>query len=875
MLLVSHAPALRSEDWPTRKSPNASGPNATPTFVAQRERVPQNDPLLNLAAQALRAFQLLLRTSRLYNATHPSVLDSLDQAYDALRNTATELQGFEVRIERGGIVVPKLSDGHLPDARGEFHAFAADLQRAGIHTLYFSTKFHVGELDTLTQLIQATLLHSEESAKRLQLGGWSGRLRERRVEGIQINTLTERKVDSVLASLIAALVAYGGNAPQDSIDAPIRAPQVGEVTETLRLISRLTPPMEVARGLAPEEAARAIHASMESASRDTVRMLLSAMNHYAPLEGETPQVYLKRLSQSLVLESMNTEFADGTLAPASVRPMLYQLADEIVSAGEYRGPHSSQHFSSLASAWANDGQREQLVERFWLELAPREKSSVLRGPEIWCVPVAVIRQTLAHLVEAGAEAPRREARTILLNYARRLEHSDAAPRRVVAAGLRELTHLLESLWPNQLPEELNKLTMSALAKESAPETSALLAAFLETLGRIAVTRGDFAGFENILIGLERLPRDAEHEHMTALGHRLVANDRWTLLVDAAIANRPLDAALPRLLQRDPDRLLDRLTLLLTDPRGPEMLAPMARLLRSIGVPVLTVLETRLFEARRQRVSAAIRMLAAADPDRLLRGLTRAMASWEWNLQDLAVSELSRPANSSSAQSTAFVFSAILQDAHPLVVPMMIDQIGLGLETTAVPLLMEIAAGEHDTLLDQFVRIKAIEALGRLRATEAVDLLRQLAGKREGLTYVEPGGLRAAAEDALALMEEGPHSARARAAFEPAAPPLGNFAIPRRYARIPLESPLRAQIGGPQISMARIKTISLGGAFVESPSRLNPGDSIQLEIRSGLRKIHSTAIVRNVGPNGNGVEFVHMKDGDRERLRKLVQKYLSV
>jgi PilZ domain len=870
--LVSHVTALR-DGKAARKSPASA--SLAPAHLSPRDRSTQVEPLVHQVSQALRSLQLLLRATRLYHSSHPRLLDSLDQAYDGLHQASTELSGLEVRIERGGIVVPRLSDSHLPDARGEFHALAGDLQRAGIYTLYFSTKFHVGELDTLSQLIHPTLLNSEESVKRLQHGDWLERLLERRVEGIRINTLTERKVDSVLASLIAALVAYGGNAPQDSSDAPIRAPHLDEITETLRLIGRLTPPMEVARGLSAEEAARAIHASMESASRNTVRMLLSAMTHYAPQEGEAPQVYLKRLSQCLVLELVSTDFVDGHLAPMAVRPLLNQIADEIVAAGEYRGPHSSQHFSSLASAWANDGQREQLIERFWLELAPREKSTVLRGSEIWCVPITVIRQTLSQLVEGGAEAPRREARTILLNYARRLEHSDASARRTVAAGLNELTHLLESLWPNQLPEELNKLTMNALAKETQPETSALLAAFLETLGRIAVTRGDFAGFENILFGLERLPRDVEHEHMTALGHRLVANDRWMLLVDAAIANRPLDAALPRLLQRDPDRLLDRLTLLLTDPRGPEMLAPMARLLRTIGVPVLTVLETRLFEARRQRVSAAIRLLAAADPDRLLRGLTRAMASWEWNLQDLAVSELSRPANSPSVQSTAFVFSAILQDAHPLVVPMMIDQIGIGLETTAVPLLMEIAAGEHETLRDQFVRIKAIEALGRLRALEAVELLRQLAGRREGLTYVEPGGLRAAAEDALALMEEGPTSARARAAFEPAASPLGNFVIPRRYARIPLESPLRAQIAGPQMTMARVKTISLGGAYVESTNRLCPGDSIQLEIRSGLRKIHSTAIVRNVGPHGNGVEFVHMKDEDREKLRRLVQKYLAI
>src|SRR3974390_596894 len=56
-LLVSHAPVLR-DDWPARKSPNASGPNATPTLGAPRERVPQIDPLLNQAAQALRVFQL-------------------------------------------------------------------------------------------------------------------------------------------------------------------------------------------------------------------------------------------------------------------------------------------------------------------------------------------------------------------------------------------------------------------------------------------------------------------------------------------------------------------------------------------------------------------------------------------------------------------------------------------------------------------------------------------------------------------------------------------------------------------------------------------------------------------------------------------------
>jgi len=158
-----------------------------------------------------------------------------------------------------------------------------------------------------------------------------------------------------------------------------------------------------------------------------------------------------------------------------------------------------------------------------------------------------------------------------------------------------------------------------------------------------------------------------------------------------------------------------LTLLLTEPRGAEMVPAMARLLRTIGVPVLNLLETRLYEAA---ASASLQQ-SSCWPRQIRSGCcgasARALASWEWNLQDLAVSELSRPNNSASAVTTAFVFSAILADAHPMVVPMMIDQLGLAQETTAVPQLMEIAAGEHESLRDQFVRIKAIEALGRMRA----------------------------------------------------------------------------------------------------------------------------------------------------------------
>ena len=700
------------------------------------------------------------------------------------------------------------------------------------------------------------------------------------MEGILVNTQVDRKVDTLLTSLIATLVAHGGHSPRVDSENLVRLPGFDDLIATLKLVAHITVPFEPARELSPEAAARAIHEAMEEASHDAVRLLLGAISQYSPEEGELPQFYVKRLTESLIFEYLLAEFAAGSLTPVLVRPTFDGLGEVLVAAGKFpkaHGPESqavstSMMGSSLATTWAAESYREKLVTRFWLELPPREKSLALRGPDLWSVPVPALRQTLGNLANAGADAPRREARHIVLNYTRRLEHEDPRARQAVASGLNEFLPIIESLWPNQLPEDLSRAALAALQIEREPQTAAALATFIESLSHIAVVRGDYDGFEAMLLALEQSSNDFDHANLSVLPKRIFTQERVFLLVDAGLAHRALDPVLPRLLVRDADKLLDRLTFLLGEDRGGRFLTTMARLIRTIGVPVLTILETRLYDARPQRVSAAIKLLATADPDRLLRGLPRALPSWEWNMQDLAISELSRPENIADAQTAASVFSSVMINAHPLVVPMMIDQIGLSGESSAIPQLMEIAAGEHTILRDQFVRIKAIEALGRLRATESMQLLHLLAERRSGIAFAEPSGLRAAAQDALTLIEDRPASPSVRATFDVANAHGAVYAVPRRYMRVPLDAPLRAQVSAKAAgaSTARVKTISLGGAYLESSKTLSVGESVQLEVRSGLgKKIHCTAIVRNSTPDGNGVEFVHMNDEDRNKLRKLV------
>jgi hypothetical protein len=908
----------------------------------------------------LHSFRVLLRSTRLYQRNHPRVLESLEAAERNLRAALAVQSPVAVGVEGGRLVVPALRGRALPDPRGEFSSLAEELSRSGITSLVFLPETNQGELDHLSRALNESLLEGGTPSHRAPRTGFNEagggdvlpvsstatratdsarltrgdaaaarqkirqdspptamtapasmveQLEGRRIPGIRLNSPLERKLDTALASLVAALLAYGGTTPDQASErsAPQELPATAEeLGATLILLAEIHRQLEQGQRVPHQEAARSLHATLSEAERRTVSLVVSAASHHPPHEEELPESYLARLAEGFVLEFALQEFRADRVLPPELQGLFARVC--AAPAGDARrrgdsldagrgvsaGVSVSVGTPPLFARWGDEAHAERLFERFWTELPAREKSRVLRSPEAWCVPVTALRRYLEKLIEAGPEvsagASSREARLVVLNYASCLESEQKSARRAVAGGLAELHPLLERLWPHQLPEELSRRVLRTLEHEASPGIAALLAATAENLARLSLEQGDYDGFERILEALEGSARDGEHAHLAALAKRLIADERWLGLVDAALfhwprtprgqeANRALDPVLSRLLRRDPERLLDRLGLLLTEPEGAGALPAMARLLRAVGEPALGALEARLLERRRQRTVAAIKLLAVVQPERLAAALSRVLPAWDWRLQDLAVSELARPAYQSLTPGAARAFLASLTRAHPMVVPMMLDQIGLAQLAEALPLLMQIAAGEHPRLRDVFIRIKAVEALGRMRAVEAAETLVGILERRHGFTHAEPAGLRAAAEEALALIDNRPSSARVRATFEALEKASLAFAHPRRYPRIPLTSPLSAQIEGSVMSFARgasvvparVRTISLGGAFLESPRQLNVGDSIRVEIRAGLRSIQGTAVVRNVAPNGGGIEFVHMPQEDREKLRRLVRK----
>jgi hypothetical protein len=832
------------------RPPKPPMPNAN----AIAESVPPSAELL--AGNFLRALHALVSATRLYQRNHPRITASLESAEQNLRTALGRTGSVDVRVEPSGLaLLPNQlgqAGGLLADQRGELRSLAAQLRDAGVASLTFLPGTNFSELELLARAVYAT---SRLAAQQRGSGGagqrnWNAWLAEHRISGVRVNSQVERREEhTVLAVLIGAL-----ESAQPS-NASVHFPECGfeELREALEFLSSAASRFEQAQRQPALEAAQIVRSEISSAKQQTIELIKFGLANDPPQPGDSAGTYFPRLCRTLVVNFLSAEYRTGRIRPLDVRPLLMRLSQF--------GPQRDE-----------EAEGEIRAERFWSSLPAREKARVLASGDAWCMPVPVLRMYVEPLIAAerkGAQASGREARRALADFAGCVRSEEGKARRATAAGTVELADLMDRLWPHPRFGEVAGRFVDALLAEVSPGIAGLLAAATEMLSRLALEHGDYTQFEHILNGLEHAPRDQEHEAITALSRRIVSHDRWLLLIDTALANRPLDPGLPKLLRREPERLLDRLGLLLTSPEGTNSFPAMARLVRAAGEPVLTALETHLSQPRHQRVATAIKLLSAVNAERLAAALPRSFPGWDWALQDLAVTELARQPGAAMRAQIARTFLEMLTEAHFYVMPSMLDHIALAGDTSAAPRLIEIAEGKVDAMRDLFVRIKAIETIGRLRAEQAAPMLRALMRGRSGLTHEEPAGLRSAAEEALALIENRPGSARLRASKEAAAQLSANFERPRRYMRFRLSPPLPAKIAGLHEAEAVVHSIALGGAMIETAQPLTCGETVRLEMRAGIRRISVTSMIRSARAQGYGIEFIHMKQADRERLRRFV------
>jgi hypothetical protein len=179
----------------------------------------------------------------------------------------------------------------------------------------------------------------------------------------------------------------------------------------------------------------------------------------------------------------------------------------------------------------------------------------------------------------------------------------------------------------------------------------------------------------------------------------------------------------------------------------------------------------------------------------------------------------------------------------------------------------------------FTRLKAIEAMGRLRAAAATDPLQLIIDSRQMWRWAYPSELRIAAAQALTLMDPALAIEKIAAggidrkdlALEPSDPePNASVIRQRRYARLKLSRNLLAVTTNLRDNFRlTIPELNLGGGIGSGERHLAPGSLLSLKFTQGVRTIKAQAIVRGARPQAMAFEFVEMDLEDRAKLRKLL------
>ena len=179
----------------------------------------------------------------------------------------------------------------------------------------------------------------------------------------------------------------------------------------------------------------------------------------------------------------------------------------------------------------------------------------------------------------------------------------------------------------------------------------------------------------------------------------------------------------------------------------------------------------------------------------------------------------------------------------------------------------------------FARVKAIEALGRLRATAASPLLLHILETKQVWRWVYPNEMRIAAAQALLRVDKAVGMQvvaasgidRRELALEPT-DPEGNASVirQRRYARLKLSRNLVAVTTNLRENFRlSIPELNLGGGIGSGERHLAPGSLLSLKFTHGVRHIKAQAMVRGARPQAMAFEFADMDLQERYRLRKLL------
>src|SRR5450432_1168372 len=603
--------------------------------------------------------------------------------------------------------------------------------------------------------------------------------------------------------------------------------------------------------------------AMPMRAQVTLQQALAGLAAQAPTEAPDKPMLLK-LAEHVAIRFALDSYERGELRVNAVKQLLDRMNSEIEALRKILGSQVEMMASAGLSVQSHT---ELLDQEFWDQVPEENKKEVLTSDEAWCVPPRNIRVYLEDQLRRGELKTVNE---VLLKYATCIGMEAPEARRTTALGLSDLAELYGSGDGSALMDAIRR-TGNQLAIEREPELQTLISAAFVRLSQEAASKRCYAAMQQALASLDSV--EAQRPGSTqSLRPRIGAEERLPEFVEEALRSGRIADGMIEILALMPKATLQYVTTRFGHcgfRDDCELLGDMAR---GLGEDATNRLIETLQTAPAAEAAEVIGLLSQLAPDAVEQFLPGRLEQWPRTAHDRTVRQLS----SVPAEQRCLLLVALYDFLDPMIRPLAIDEMGMSGRTECVAKLMRLV---DDDQTPGFARVKAVEALGRLRATPASRSLQRILDAKQLWRWSYPSELRIAAAQALCLIDPPVGTEKLETsgidhedlALEPSDPEANASVIrQRRYARLKLSHNVVMTTTNLRDNFRlSVPELNLGGGIGSGERHLAPGSLLNLKVSMGVRTIKAQAIVRGARPQAMAFEFVEMDLEERSRLRKLL------
>jgi hypothetical protein len=612
-------------------------------------------------------------------------------------------------------------------------------------------------------------------------------------------------------------------------------------------------------------------AQLPGRAQDTLKQAIASLAAQAP-NAKLDESVIVQLAEHLAIRFALERFERGEVKVNAVRQMLDRMNQEIENLRKILGSHEDKMSDAGILA---ESHREILDKQFWAAVPESGKRAVLLSGEAWCIPPRNVQSYVGELIEHGNIA---EAISILQNYAACADSEEADARKKTAVGLSEMAELYAKADPKVLGEALRHLGLR-LSVEQDSELQGLVSAAFVRLSQEAATSRCFPVMEqalDLVAGVEsQRPGIARN-----LRGKMGIEERVPEFVEEALKARQVAVGLTNVLKLLPQTTMEQLSARFNRCSLRDDSDHVANLAGDLGEEAVQYLRSTV---RGGPIAEAVEMaglLSRLDPQSVMVYLPGRMKDFPRSSQDRIVRQIS----GSGAARRCHILLELLDHVDPLVTPLVIDEIGVTGDREALGRLLTIADGDLPPGGGQYLRVKAVEALGRIQAPESAGTLKRLVEMKKVFGWLHPQELRIAALQALEKLDPEwvreflPKSGIEKEEYTLApldVPVTSKFVRQRRHTRVRLKKTVRAVCTNLKEGCSmEIKTASLTGGIATLSRHLIPGTQVQLRLQIGMRNLQATALMRDSRAQDMSFEIVDMDLDERSKYRRMLTGNLS-